>query len=205
MRIIFYGPFLGDIDTEFWLAPLLTVMIFVICWLIMRPPKYSWGDIIAYLAVVLAILAVVVNGQFNLTFGAYYFGYLDLALAAVFFSYSSLKHLRQVKQLRMPTLKTLEKIRRPMILFIILACLISYLYFNNVIWNWAARKAKSASKPSNEHSAVNPPTASCTKWSTVGLQERRLRIRISPAHSCITVWLGGFRFLRFPTNLTSLT
>src|SRR5512139_2563737 len=100
MGTIFYGPFLGDIDTEFWLAPLLTVLVFVVCWLIMRPQKYSWGDIIAYFAVVLAILAVVVNGQFNISFGAYYFGYLALALAAVFFTYSGLKHLRQVKQWR---------------------------------------------------------------------------------------------------------
>lgn len=136
---IFYGSFAGDITNSFWLAPLLTVLIFFACWLLVRPQKYSRGDLIVYLGTVIIILSITFLGKLDFNYALYFFGYLAIALISSFFTYFGLKHIRRIRK---TNLKSLEKLRRPMILFLILACLVCFLYFNNVIWNWGSEEGE---------------------------------------------------------------
>ncbi len=139
LTTLFYGSFVGEIKSAFWLAPLLTVLVFFACWLLVRPQKYSPGDIAVYFATGIVIVAISLFGRLNFTYASYFYAYLAVAMIACFFTYSGLKELRHMKK---PTLKSVEKLRRPMILFLILTCLICYLYFNNVIWNWGSEEGE---------------------------------------------------------------
>ena len=139
LTTIFYGSFVGDIKSYFWLAPLLTILIFFACWLLMRPQKYSHVDFIIYFATGIIILIISFLGKLDFNYSLYFFAYLAIALIACFFTYFGLKELRQVKKM---SLKSMERLRQPMILFIVLACLICFLYFNNVIWNWGSEEGE---------------------------------------------------------------
>lgn len=136
---IFYSSFGGEIKNAFWLAPLLTVLIFFACWLLVRPQKYFLGDLVVYFGTAIIILSISILGKLNFTYSFYFFTYLAVALVACFFTYFGLKQLLHVKKM---SLRSLEGLRRPMILFLVLACLICFLYFSNVIWNWGSEEGE---------------------------------------------------------------
>jgi|WetSurMetagenome_2_1015567.scaffolds.fasta_scaffold21846_1 hypothetical protein len=139
LATIFYGNWSGDIKFSFWLAPMLIALVFIACWLLVRPAKYAVGDILGYFATVIIIVLIAVYGRLNYTYSAYFFGYIALAGFACFFTYFGFKELRHIRK---PTRKSIEKLRRPMILFIIISVLVCYLYYNNVIWNWGSEEGE---------------------------------------------------------------
>lgn len=139
LATIFYGSFAGDIKNSFWLAPLLTILIFFTCWLLVRPQQYSQGDLLIYFGTVIIILSIVYIGKLDFNYAFYLLMYLAVALIGCFFMYFGLKGFQRIRKI---SLKNLERLRRPMILFLLLACLICFLYFNNIIWNWGSEEGE---------------------------------------------------------------
>ena len=139
LTTIFYGSFAGEINNAFWLAPLLTTLVFFSCWLVVRPRKYFRSDLLVYFGAGTILLSIAFLGKLDFNFSFYFFMYLAVAFAASFFAYFDVKQIRQIKRIN---IKSLEKLRGPMILFLVLACLVCFLYFNNVIWNWGSEEGE---------------------------------------------------------------
>jgi hypothetical protein len=91
LSTIFYGSFVGDIKSSFWLAPLLTILIFFACWLLIRPQKFSRVDILIYFATGIIIIIISLLGKLDFNYSVYFFAYLAVALIACFFTYFGLK------------------------------------------------------------------------------------------------------------------
>ena len=137
--LYFYSSVAGDIKNFYWLAPLLTILIFFTCWLLARPQKYFLGDLMIYFGTGIIIFSISYLGKLDFTYSFYFFIYLAVALIACFFTYFNFNDLSQVTK---TSLKSLERLRRPMILFLVFACIISFLYFNNIIWNWGSEEGE---------------------------------------------------------------